>query len=430
MFGNAAVITALSALTTVIAQQTCVVPFGGYGVNDVEALTALLPNCSNDATIVFQDGVKYNISTPVDFGTLNNVEIQINGNLQLPKSIPYVQELVNATAGGRLYWFTMQGYNITVSGNPDQSSEYGWVDSYGVPWWQEAQYTQPLGGLLNRPHGWSIAANSSTIRNMKLRKPIAWSFSLNGNDMHVYGNKIDAAYDLNNPGVFPFNTDGYDIHGNNVLFENNWVFNGDDCVAVNAGNNITIRNMVCEGGHGASLSATTGVNNVLFDNITSANSLYATRFKSSLNSVGNISNVTWANIHVHNATFPIFATGVYYDQNTNRGRTPGVYPANSTATHIENFTWVNVTGTISDVYTGDGSCTTDPCWYYVANATNTAGITLQLLNGTATNIQIHNVNLKPIDGKGVSNVVCDPTSFTDGTDNLGFECVNGPYMPN
>lgn len=31
---------------------------------------------------------------------------------------------------------------------------------------------------------------------------------------------------------------------------------------------------------------------------------------------------------------------------------------------------------------GDGSCTTDPCWYYVANVTNTPAVTLQLLNGT------------------------------------------------
>ncbi len=36
-------------------------------------------------------------------------------------------------------------------------------------------------------------------------------------------------------------------------------------------------------------------------------------------------------------------------QNTNRGQTPGNLPANSTATHIANFLWVNVSGTINDV---------------------------------------------------------------------------------
>lgn len=80
---------------------------------------------------------------------LSNVEIQILGNLDLPKSIPYVQAAVNAS-GGRLYWFTVSGNNVTLSGNQDE--DWGWVDSYGVPWWQAAAYTQPLGGLVRTYH--------------------------------------------------------------------------------------------------------------------------------------------------------------------------------------------------------------------------------------------------------------------------------------
>ncbi|KAK8865572.1 hypothetical protein IAR55_000716 [Kwoniella newhampshirensis] len=417
---------AVSLATSTQAYKTCVVPFGGPGVDDTLGLTAMLPNCSTDASIVFQEHTTYNISTPVVFSNLSHVEINILGNLDLPKSIPYVQAAVNAS-GGRLYWFSISGDNVTLSGNQDP--EWGFIDPYGVPWWQAAPDTQPLGGLANRPHGFMINANNSIIRRLKVRKPVAWGISVAGNNNHIYDNVIDASYDLNNPAVFPFNTDGYDIRGNNYVIENGTVSNGDDCVAVNSGNNITVRNMVCEGGHGASLSSANGVSNVLFNNITSKNSLYATRFKSSLNSVGNITNVTWSNIYVLNATFPIFATGVYFDQNTNRGRVPGDYPANSTATHISNFLWTNITGTISDIYTGDGSCTTNPCWYNVANATNTAAVTLQLLRGTATNIRVENVNLMPIDGKGTPNVLCDPSSFVDGTSNLGFKCENGPYVP-
>lgn len=59
--------------------------------------------------------------------------------------------------------------------------------------------------------------------------------------------------------------------------------------------------------------------------------------------------------HVENSTFPIFATGVYFDQNTHRGQKPGTFPPNSTSTHIMNFTWVNVTGTINSNHPGDGS---------------------------------------------------------------------------
>ena len=33
----------------------------------------------------------------------------------------------------------------------------------------------------------------------------------------------------------------------------------------------------------------------------------------------------------------------------------------------------------------------------------------------------------PIDGVGTSDVLCDPSSFTDGGASLGFDCRNGPY---
>jgi len=101
----ASAILALSSFAS--AYKTCVVPFGGSGVDDSDAVRALLPDCSTDAEIVFSSCTTYNISTPIDFGTLSNVTISILGNLDLPQSIPYVQAQVNATAKQRLYWFTI-----------------------------------------------------------------------------------------------------------------------------------------------------------------------------------------------------------------------------------------------------------------------------------------------------------------------------------
>lgn len=62
---------------------------------------------------------------------------------------------------------------------------------------------------------------------------------------------------------------------------------------------MTIRGFTCEGGHGVSVSGSHNISNIVFDNIQSRNSLYATRFKSSLDSVGNVSDVTWSNMCVH-----------------------------------------------------------------------------------------------------------------------------------
>jgi hypothetical protein len=144
-------------------------------VDDSQAVRDLLSSCSNDAEIVFSGFTKYNISwapvphsasftqrqadryprrTPIDFGILNNVEIKILGNLELPRSISYVQSLVNASVGQRLYWFTVAGNNITVSGN--QNPDWGFIDAYGEQWWTAAKYTYPLGGLVSGGRGLAV----------------------------------------------------------------------------------------------------------------------------------------------------------------------------------------------------------------------------------------------------------------------------------
>ncbi|KZT58179.1 glycoside hydrolase family 28 protein [Calocera cornea HHB12733] len=421
-------LSTLAALAAAAAAyQTCVVPHGGAGIDDTIALNQTIANCSSDSQILFQEGTTYNIGSPVTFRNLTNIEIAIRGNLALPTSIPYVQAFVNASAGQRLDWFTISGHNVTLTGNQN-NPDGGYIDPFGEPWWIASQLTEP-GGLALRPHFMGFSANNSEVAYLKIRKPIGWVFSMSGSNLHIHDVDIDASYDLNNPSLFPFNTDGYDVSGVNILMENNHIFNGDDCVAVNNGaHNVTIRNMICEGGHGASLSGTDNIANIHFDNITSRNSLYATRFKSSLNSTGNVYNVTWSNIYVLNATFPIFATSAYFDQNTNRGLTPGNFGAGTKATNITNFSWINVTGTINDMYPGDGSCITVPCWYSIPGITNTPGIPFQMLPGSAQGIQVKNVNLLPIDGKGAPNTFCNSTYFSDGTANLVFECTNGPYV--
>ena len=61
---------------------------------------------------------------------------------ELPKD---VQASVNAS-GGNLYWFTVAGNNITLSGNQDP--KWGFADSFGYQWWEAAKSTLPLGGLV------------------------------------------------------------------------------------------------------------------------------------------------------------------------------------------------------------------------------------------------------------------------------------------
>ena len=49
---------------------------------------------------------------------------------------------------------------------------------------------------------------------------------------------------------------GFSAGGTEMLFENNYVQNGDDCLTVGSGaKNIHFRNSYCEGGHGVSIGS-------------------------------------------------------------------------------------------------------------------------------------------------------------------------------
>ena len=64
---------------------------------------------------------------------------------------------------------------------------------------------------------------------------------------------------------------GFSARGTNMLFENNIIHNGDDCLTVGSpANNIHFRNSYCNGGHGLSIGslgsggAVADVQNVLY----------------------------------------------------------------------------------------------------------------------------------------------------------------------
>lgn len=64
------------------------------------------------------------------------------------------------------------------------------------------------------------------------------------------------------------NSDGFDVSTtNDSLIYDNTVYNQDDCVAITSGNNITVDNMYCSGGHGLSIGSVGGKSNNNVTNI-------------------------------------------------------------------------------------------------------------------------------------------------------------------
>lgn len=162
--------------------------------------------------------------------------------------------------------------------------------------------------------------------------------------------------------------DGFSAGGNNLLFENNHIENGDDCLTVgNGASNIIFRNSYCEGGHGLSVGSLgkggsiASVNNVTIDNVIMKNSLYGARFKSWTGGNGLAKNITWQNIFFQNVPFPvsrvrsvrliyhsscrkIYVTQNYWDQ----GLGPKPNSTSTNNTHIQDFTFRNFVGVIEE----------------------------------------------------------------------------------
>ncbi|KAI0800509.1 pectin lyase fold/virulence factor [Fomes fomentarius] len=438
------------------------------GQDDVPVLAAALStgNFSKSATILFAREIKYNIFTPIKFPALTNVEVRIEGNLSYPDDIPTIQNIVGSLSFPGS-WFTFTGgNNVTLRGSTDP--DWGWVDGHGQAWWDAVQQT-------NRPHGWAFNdITNGVIRDMKLWKPIAWSFSTSGSkNVHVFNNKILAASDTG--GVarvgstrggwrvkparsFPFNTDSPGFlagGGTDLLFENNHVQNGDDCLMVGSGaKNIhfshintkltymTYRNSYCEGSHGLSIGslgmggAIADVQNVLFENVVMNNTLYGARFKSWTGGNGLARNVTWKNIAFFNVSFPIFVTQNYWDQSI--GPRPNSTSTNNT--HILDFRFENFAGTILDIpgYV-EGSCVSDPCWFYVPGATGKEVIIFDLYPDTATNIVAKHI-IAATETHSPVRVLCNTTTsikrwltqsaaYEKISSDVGFKCWDGLFIP-
>ncbi|KAG6827103.1 hypothetical protein H0H92_013215 [Tricholoma furcatifolium] len=382
----------LAQVYLVAAWNTFVVPHTD-GQDDMPGLVAAIGNYTKNSTILFQEGVQYNIWSPIKFPSLTNVEIAIEGNLSYPTDIPTIQNIV-ATSSYPGAWFTWDGgSNVTLRGSTDP--EWGWVDGHGQAWWD----TQ---NQVNRPHGYAFSKiNGGVIRDMKI-----WMCVLS--------------------------SDGFSSGGSNMLFENNHVENGDDCLTVGSGSiNITFRNSYCANGHGLSIGslgesgAVANVQNVLFDNVLMKNTLYGARFKSWTGGNGIAKNITWKNIALSNVRMPIYVTQNYWDQEDGPDPNTGNGAAVNN-THIQDFLFQNFVGTINDDPNYfEGSCVSDPCWYYVANATGREVVIFDLYPNTTSNIVAQDLFTVTDDLRPVA-VMCNPDTVTN---DVGFKCWDGNYIP-
>lgn len=345
--------------TLAYSVPTCTVPKNTTGDDDSPSVTATVSACGNSSRILFSKNETYNLLTPLSFTGLADVEFVISGNISLS---PNVSSVESVTADSALYpghWITVKGSTgVTFTGSRDPGA--GWFDGHGEQWWPRANNS--ANDL--RPHFFSLSATGLRLRDVKVRNPVAWVFSLGGEDVYMTNTTLDArssSDDNDASSPFPFNTDGIDLSASDVVIDGWTSWNGDDVLNVSPpATNVTMRNVVAHGTHGVSVSCASGTGgNYLFEDAVIRASLIGARFKGALGTTCDLANVTWRNFAVVDTSYPVHFVEDYVDQEKGVGAGTNT----SLAAYARNFTWENIVVMTSEVL-GDGSCLTDPCWTY------------------------------------------------------------------
>jgi galacturan 1,4-alpha-galacturonidase len=175
--------------------KTCTVPKSNG--DDAPGIMSTVAKCGNNSKIIFSAGVTYNLDTPIHFSNLNNVEFVFNGNLTLPSNVTAVEAVVGNSKIYPGHWITVSsGTGVTFSGSKKNSG--GWFIGHGDLWWPNVNNSNND----FRPHFFSFKATSLRLRDLKILKPVAWVFSIGGDDVYMTNTLLDAQSDDG----FAFNT--------------------------------------------------------------------------------------------------------------------------------------------------------------------------------------------------------------------------------
>ncbi|RAL16591.1 glycoside hydrolase family 28 protein [Aspergillus homomorphus CBS 101889] len=245
---------------------------------------------------------------------------------------------------------SVSGTDITVTG-----ASGAYLNGDGSRWWDSEGSN---GGKTKPKFFYAHDLTDSVISGIYIQNSPVQVFSIdNSNYLTLENITIDNS-DGDDDGAA--NTDAFDIGDSTyITITGANVYNQDDCVAVNSGENIYFSGGVCSGGHGLSIGSVGGrsdntVKNVTFYNSEIKNSQNGVRIKTIYGDTGSVSEVTYKEITLSEIT----KYGIIVQQNYND---TSESPSNGVT--ISDFVLDNVQGSVessgTDIYIacGSGSCT-------------------------------------------------------------------------
>lgn len=301
----------------------------------------------NNSHVVIPDNTYY--IHPIYRKNIYNAILQIDGKLVAHPRIDKWPR--NDTYNDIFNLNTIQ--NFTIKGN-------GTVDGQGSIWWEHAlkHRKKDTRGCMFRIK----KAKELYITGIKVLNSPKFYFNIKeSKGIYINDIEIHTDWDKKQP-YFPFNTDGIDIEGSNVIISNSKITNYDDAVAIkphkqgSCTKDILVENMTVKYGVGMSVGSVPPnekvncIENVIFRNIVFHEPIKAIYIKTNPGNdgYGLINNITYENIKIHSPKWFSLYVGPQQQREPD-GDGPGclMYPIEKCPTEpritIGNITFKNIT---------------------------------------------------------------------------------------
>ncbi|KAG2208459.1 hypothetical protein INT47_010155 [Mucor saturninus] len=305
------------------APKTCVVKRSA--TDDALTIAQAFKDCQTGGTVVFPQGQSFYPKTLMTIKSLQNVNVQFNGNIVLPN--------FSTKFDGGLAFLQLEGNNIHFDGG-------GSFVGTGQQWWDAKNNKAPF--------AFRVVAKDSVFRNFKITNSPGYHVGAVGCENVVF-EKI-TMYSVSKTNNYAYNTDAWAVAwSKNVIFRDSEVTNGDDCTAINGEvSDILVSNIKCTGGHGYSVIGTLSKDgsyqsfkNVKIIDSVCTNCLNGVTVKASPGRPGIMDGITFNNIQLNNVDYPITITDHYF---CDAKHTSACYKNDGTGIKFTNIYMTNISG--------------------------------------------------------------------------------------
>ncbi|KAF3186727.1 hypothetical protein TWF106_011269 [Orbilia oligospora] len=307
-----------------------------------------LKDANNGGTLVLERETTYVIGKKLDLTFLNNVHVELLGEILFTNNITYWQNnyFYHPFQKSITFW-KWGGKDILIYGN-------GILNGNGQAWYDGfagLEILDPSNTYYRPILFYAENATNLRIEGIEFRNSPCWTNFVVTSKNVEYDNVIIDNQSKNKN--LPKNTDGFDsLNLDGISFTNSYVNIGDDCFSPKPNtSNIFVKNLWCNGTHGISMGSIgqyAGVKdyieNVHVEDIIMLNAQCGARLKAWAGrsaGYGYIRNVTFKNFYNYNTDQPIVLDQCYF--NINATECAG-YPSR---VDISNINFLNFTGSSS-----------------------------------------------------------------------------------